>query len=283
MPLKNVYLCLSDGKLNFGTCGYFPADPADFTETSLRSPRDLREIMRTWLTTRYLTCSGLVPEFTKIRAMNEMLTFGLLCITSFFTLINPLGAMPVFMTMTMDLDKAERKKVARKASLVSFLIMMLFAISGDFLFRFFGISIDSLRIVGGIIFLIMGMDMLQARLVKIKVKESEVRKYVNDISITPLSIPMLCGPGAITNAIVLWNKAVNWEMKIMMVLAVALVISLVYLILRSSTKIIKILGETGNNVMMRLMGLIVMVIAVEFFFSGLKPIVVDILQSVFEK
>ena len=120
-----------------------------------------------------------------------MFTFGLLCFTSFFTLINPLGAMPVFMTMTMELDEKERRKVARRASLVSFLIMMFFAISGDLLFRFFGISIDSLRIVGGIIFLIMGMDMLQARLVKTKVKESEVKSYVNDISITPLSIPML--------------------------------------------------------------------------------------------
>ena len=198
-----------------------------------------------------------------------MFTFGLLCFTSFFTLINPLGAMPVFMTMTMELDEKERRKVARRASLVSFLIMM-----------FFGISIDSLRIVGGIIFLIMGMDMLQARLVKTKVKESEVKSYVNDISITPLSIPMLCGPGAITNAIVMWNKATDWETKMIMVIAVAVVITLVYLILRSSSRIIKILGETGNNVMMRLMGLIVMVIAVEFFFSGLKPIVIDILRSV---
>ena len=158
----------------------------------------------------------------------------------------------------------------------------MFAISGDFLFRFFGISIDSLRIVGGIIFLIMGMDMLQARLVKTKVKDSEVKNYVNDISITPLAIPMLCGPGTITNAIVMWNRAADWEMKTMMVLAVVVVIALVYCILRSSSRIIKLLGETGNNVMMRLMGLIVMVIAVEFFFSGLKPIVLDILGDFFQ-
>lgn len=211
--------------------------------------------------------------------MNEILTFGFLCFTSFFTLINPLGTMPLFMTMTAELDETQRQKVARKASVVTFVVILLFAVSGDLLFRFFGISIDSLRIVGGIIFLIMGMDMLQARLVKIKVKESEVKSYVNDISITPLSIPMLCGPGAITNAIVLWNQAENWELKVMMVLAVMVVISLVYLILRSSGKIIKLLGETGNNVMMRLMGLIVMVIAVEFFFSGLKPILIEIFSA----
>lgn len=211
--------------------------------------------------------------------MNELLTFGLLCFTSFFTLINPLGTMPIFMTMTSELSAEQRIKVARKASLVTFGVILLFAVSGDLLFRFFGISIDSLRIVGGIIFLIMGMDMLQARLVKTKVKESEVKSYVNDISITPLSIPMLCGPGAITNAIVLWNRAETWELKTMMIASVCVIIILVYTILRSSSKIIKLLGETGNNVMMRLMGLIVMVIAVEFFFSGLKPVVIDILRS----
>ena len=211
--------------------------------------------------------------------MNELWTFGLLCFTSFFTLTNPLGAMPIFMTMTMELDAERRKKVALRATIVSFVIMLGFAVSGDFLFRFFGISINSLRIVGGIIFLIMGMDMLQARLVKTKVKESEVRSYVNDISVTPLAITMLCGPGTITNAIVMWNNAGNWEMRGMMVLAIALVLVLVYCILRGSSRIIKLLGETGNNVMMRLMGLIVMVIAVEFFFSGLKPIVLDILEA----
>ena len=211
--------------------------------------------------------------------MNELWTFGLLCFTSFFTLTNPLGAMPIFMTMTMELDAERRKKVALRATIVSFVIMLGFAVSGDFLFRFFGISINSLRIVGGIIFLIMGMDMLQAQLVKTKVKESEVRSYVNDISVTPLAIPMLCGPGTITNAIVMWNNAGNWEMRGVMVLAIALVLVLVYCILRGSSRIIKLLGETGNNVMMRLMGLIVMVIAVEFFFSGLKPIVLDILEA----
>lgn len=84
--------------------------------------------------------------------MNELWTFGLLCFTSFFTLTNPLGAMPIFMTMTMELDAERRKKVALRATIVSFVIMLGFAVSGDFLFRFFGISINSLRIVGGLFF-----------------------------------------------------------------------------------------------------------------------------------
>ena len=210
--------------------------------------------------------------------MNELLSFGLLAITSFFTLINPLGAMPIFMTMTAELNPEDRTKTAKKASIVSLITIVLFAFLGQVLFNFFGISVNSFRIVGGVIFFIMGMDMLQARLIKVKVKDEEIKSYVNDISITPLAIPMICGPGALTNAIVMMEDANSFEKKIVLIAAVVLVLAITYLILYSSSKIIKILGETGINVMMRLMGLIVMVIAVEFFFSGLKPFVVDMLK-----
>ena len=212
--------------------------------------------------------------------MTEILTFGLLSFTSFFTLINPLGTMPIFMTMTADLDSEHRTKTAKKASIVSFVIIVMFAFSGQLLINFFGISVNSFKIVGGVIFFLMGMDMLQARLGKVKIKDSEVKSYVNDISITPLAIPMICGPGAITNAIVMMDTAYTLQMQITLIVAIFLVMLLTYTILYSSSKIIKVLGETGNNVLMRLMGLIVMVIAVEFFFSGLKPIMQDIISSV---
>ena len=152
--------------------------------------------------------------------------------------------------------------------------IVIFAFSGQLLFKFFGISVNSFRIVGGVIFFLMGMDMLQARLGTVKVKDSEIKTYVNDISITPLAIPMICGPGALTNAIVMMEDADSIEKKTILILSVLLVIILTYVILYSSSRIIKVLGETGNNVMMRLMGLIAMVIAVEFFFSGLKPMYV---------
>jgi multiple antibiotic resistance protein len=210
--------------------------------------------------------------------MSDLITFGLLSFTSFFTLINPLGTMPIFMTMTADLDKQHRNHTAKKASIAAFITIVIFAFSGQLLFNFFGISVHSFRIVGGVIFFLMGMDMLQARLGKVKVKESEVHAYVNDISITPLAIPMICGPGALTNSIVMMEDADTFEKKVVLVASIFVVMLLTYLILFSSTKIIKVLGETGNNVMMRLMGLIVMVIAVEFFFSGLKPIVAEMMN-----
>lgn len=210
--------------------------------------------------------------------MNELFTFALLCFTSFFTLINPLGSMPVFMTMTAELEQQHRIKTAKKAIVVAFLVIIMFAFTGQLLFKFFGISVNSFRIVGGIIFIIMGMDMLQARLGKVKIKESEIKSYVNDISITPLAIPMICGPGAITNAIVLMEDATTFALKATLIATLVLVMLLTFLIYYSGSRIIKFLGETGNNVMMRLMGLILMVIAVEFFFSGLKPIVLDMMK-----
>jgi len=210
--------------------------------------------------------------------MNELTTYGLLCLTSSFTLINPIGTMPIFMTMTSELDVAHRNHTAKKASLVAFATILVFAFSGQLLFKFFGISVNSFKIVGGVIFFIMGMDMLQARLSQVKIKDSEIKSYVNDISITPLAIPMICGPGAITNSIVLMEKAITLEMKIILIASITVVVLLTYFILLSSSRIIKMLGETGNNVLMRLMGLIVMVIAVEFFFSGLKPIMAEMLK-----
>jgi multiple antibiotic resistance protein len=90
---------------------------------------------------------------------------------------------------------------------------------------------------------------------------------------------MISGPGAITNAIVLMEDSPSWQMKAVLIASIIAVLLLTYLILFSSGRIMKLLGETGNNVLMRLMGLIVMVIAVEFFFTGLKPILVDIIRS----
>lgn len=210
--------------------------------------------------------------------MNETFSFGLLAFTSFFTLINPLGTMPIFMTMTADLEQKHRIKTAQKASVVAFLTIVLFAFLGQLLFNFFGISVNSFKIVGGVIFFIMGMDMLQARLGKDKIKDSEIKTYVNDISVTPLAIPMICGPGALTNAIVLMEDADSLAKKMILIFSVTLVMFLTYLILYSSLRIIRLLGETGINVMMRLMGLIVMVIAVEFFFSGLIPIIQPLIK-----
>lgn len=211
--------------------------------------------------------------------MEDLLPFALLCFTSFFTLTNPLGTMPVFLTMTNGMNDHERKAIVRRATIVSFITLMVFTFSGQFLFKFFGISSNGFRIAGGFIIFKIGFDMLQARYSNAKLKEEEVKTYADDISITPLAIPMLCGPGAIANVIMLMDDASTLSLKGTLIGIIALVYFITFLILQASTRLVRILGETGNNVMMRLMGLILMVIAVECFVSGLKPILIDILRE----
>ena len=211
--------------------------------------------------------------------MEDLLPFALLCFASFFTLTNPLGTMPVFLTMTNGMNDHERKAIVRRATIVSFITLMVFTFSGQFLFKFFGISSNGFRIAGGFIIFKIGFDMLQARYSNAKLKEEEVKTYADDISITPLAIPMLCGPGAIANAIMLMDDASTLSLKGTLIGIIALVYFITFLILQASTRLVRILGETGNNVMMRLMGLILMVIAVECFVSGLKPILIDILRE----
>ena len=211
--------------------------------------------------------------------METILPYALLCFTSFFTLTNPLGTMPVFLTMTKGLDESERSHIVKRATIVSFLILIGFTFCGQFLFKFFGISTNGFRIAAGIIILKIGYDMLQARYTNTKLKDEEIKAYANDISITPLSIPMLCGPGAIANGIILMDDADSWALKATLISVIAIVYILTYIILRLSTRLVKVIGETGNNVMMRLMGLILMVIAVECFVGGVKPILLEIIHN----
>ena len=210
---------------------------------------------------------------------DAIIPFALLCFTSFFTLTNPLGTMPVFLTMTNGMDEKERKHIVKRATIISFIILIGFTFCGQFLFKFFGISTNGFRIAAGIIILKIGYDMLQARYTNTKLRDEEIKAYANDISVTPLSIPMLCGPGAIANGIILMDDANTWALKATMVGVIAFVYMLTYIILRLSTRLVTLMGETGNNVMMRLMGLILMVIAVECFVGGVKPILTEIIHN----
>lgn len=205
--------------------------------------------------------------------LDSVLPYALLVFTSFFTLVNPISILPVFLGLTTELTEKQKLDIARRAIFAAFVILCGFAFSGQFLFKFFAISVDSLRIVGGAIFFIIGYDMLNARLSPIKGGKDEITKAAKDIAITPLAIPMLCGPGAITNAIVLMEDASTIPHKIAFVAAVVVVLIICYVIFAFSTKIVRFLGETGINVMLRLMGLIIMVIAVEFFLAGIRPFI----------
>ncbi len=144
----------------------------------------------------------------------DIFVYLTLCFTSLFTLMDPLGVMPVFLQMTDGMDTKERRYIALKACTIAFIILVLFTLSGRFLFHFFGISTNGFRIVGGIIIFKIGYDMLQAHFTHVKLNETERKEYSKDITITPLAIPMLCGPGAISSGITLMEDASEYTFRI---------------------------------------------------------------------
>ncbi len=208
-----------------------------------------------------------------------MIEYGLKAFAAFFSIINPLGIMPVFISMTTALTFKQRRAVATKATMLAFVLLIVFAMAGQLVFNFFSITVDSLRMVGGIIFFMMGYEMLQARLSRVKISKEEENSYIEDISITPLAIPMICGPGAITNSIIFWEDAGSPTEKSVLIGIIFIIILITWVVLVGAGKIMNFIGETGNKIMLRLMGLIVMVIAVEFFFAGLKPILQGIIGN----
>lgn len=210
---------------------------------------------------------------------SEITDFIFLAFTSLFTMVNPLGILPVYTGLTSKLPASEAKAVAIKAIITAIITLVVFAVLGRFIFDFFQISVNALRIVGGVVFFMAGYDMLQARLIRTKSSEESVTEFANDIAITPLAIPMICGPGAITATMILMNDAHDMTKKLILLGTILVIMLITLVFLLSSRKVINALGENGNKVLMRIMGLIVMVIAVEFFLGGLKSYVIDFAKS----
>lgn len=211
--------------------------------------------------------------------MHDVWVFGVFCFVSLFAMVEPLGIIPIFISMTSGLSPDRQRAVARRACIIAYLTLVLFALSGQFIFRFFGISVESLKVVGGVIFFLIGYEMLQAQLTRTAYADAtDEQDQSNDLALTPLGIPMIAGPGAIANVIVLSNEAkTTWHLLAMHV-ALALVVLLTLIALLGARRIARFLGDSGNKVLLRLMGLITMVIAVEFFFAGLTPIVQKMLH-----
>ncbi|HEX7357153.1 MAG TPA: MarC family protein [Ignavibacteriaceae bacterium] len=209
--------------------------------------------------------------------MASILQFALLAFTSLFTMINPMGVIPVFTTLTSGMNSKQAAAIAFKATSTALIVLLLFTFGGNFIFDIFNISVNGLRVVGGILFFLSGYDMLRGKLTRIKSDGEDYIEAAKDFAITPLGVPMITGPGVITISIVMMNDAPDITHKSLLITSIFVVMGLTHLILLSSRKIIAFLGESGNKVLTRIMGLIVMVIAVELFFRGLKPIIQDIL------
>ena len=202
--------------------------------------------------------------------MSPDLTFGLVAFTSLLAIYNPLSAVPVFVALTADEAPAERRQTAVVAVAASVLVLLAFAVGGRLILAFFGITTEAFQIAGGIIFFGVGSDMLQAKRTRVKTtkKEQEEASLRENIGVIPLGLPTLTGPGAIVTVIALLGQASNGLQTGLVYASIVLVGVVTLPLLLLSPALMAALGRTGLNVMVRLMGLLVMVIGVQFVING---------------
>ena len=200
-----------------------------------------------------------------------MITLFFTVFAALFSVVNPLGTMPVFIGITENNSRAERNKTALKASLYMFLILSIAFFAGKFIIQFFGISIESLRIAGGLIITSSGFALLTGNCSKHKGMDQTVNeeaKLKDDSSLTPLAIPMLAGPGSISLLISLNENYSNWLQTIIIFITIPAVGFVTYLILRSSHFIFSKLGASGLNSISRIIGFIVIAIGIEYIITS---------------
>ena len=200
--------------------------------------------------------------------------FFIFCLTTLFTLINPIGISPILIIMTERFSKKEKINIAQKGSLTAFITLILFSLLGSVIFNFFGITIEAFQIMGGILFFRNGLRMLDSKIGRSRTTpaEQEESEESDDIAVSPIGIPLIAGPGAITAAMLLSSQTPQLYSYFTLIFSIFFVLSLVYLILRNGNFILKLLGTTGIRIIQRLMGLILMVIAVQFVINGVISI-----------
>ena len=213
--------------------------------------------------------------------MNELTTFFILSFSTLFTLINPIGLTAVYLSIVEHFDVEERNQIALKGSITAFIILIIFSLMGDIIFSFYRITVSAFKIAGGILFFRTGIHMLEARVSRSRStpKEEEEAVTKEDIAYTPIGIPLIAGPGAITSVMILSSESTEWELRLVLFGVIALVLILTYLIFQGADYLTSRFGTTGLRIIQRIMGLILMVIAVQFVIDGTTTIVTGWLNT----
>jgi multiple antibiotic resistance protein len=215
------------------------------------------------------------------QALNELsqapiVRFSLLALSSIFFLVDPFAAIPSFLAITQHADPARRRRMARKGAITCFIVLTSFAIAGQLIFRMFGITLPAFEIAGGLILLLIGLDMLEARRSPTQETHSDTEEATTkeDAGIVPLGIPMLAGPGAISSVMVLVGQVPTlWGLQMGAILgAIALTALVTYLVLGAAARVRQFLGETGIRILVRIMGLLLVALAMQYFVNGITDL-----------
>ncbi|EOH6076625.1 YchE family NAAT transporter [Burkholderia cenocepacia] len=193
---------------------------------------------------------------------------------SLLALINPVGAVPFFLSLTAQQTDDERRRTIRIASVSVFCVMTVTALLGQQIINFFGISVGSLEVGGGIIMLLMAINMLNAQIgnTRSTPEERHEAELKDNIAVVPLAIPLLTGPGSISTVIIYAANAHHWYERAGLVVIGAVLAFLCFVAMRLAEPIANWIGRTGINIATRLMGLMLSALAVEFIVNGLRAL-----------
>ncbi|AOJ23666.1 MULTISPECIES: YchE family NAAT transporter [Burkholderia] len=193
---------------------------------------------------------------------------------SLLALINPVGAVPFFLSLTAQQTDGERRRTIRIASVSVFCVMTVTALLGQQIINFFGISVGSLEVGGGIIMLLMAINMLNAQIgnTRSTPEERHEAELKDNIAVVPLAIPLLTGPGSISTVIIYAANAHHWYEQAGLVAIGAVLAFLCFVAMRLAEPIANWIGRTGINIATRLMGLMLSALAVEFIVNGLRAL-----------
>ncbi|MFO0616839.1 MAG: MarC family protein [Polyangiaceae bacterium] len=204
----------------------------------------------------------------------SVFAFAVLCFSSLFTVIDPIATTPVFASMTQGRPSREARSIALRACLVALGVLTVFAVGGAFVFKMFGITLDAFRIGGGVVFLTLGLPMLASH-----EDAHAAPSAAKDPAIVPLGVPLIAGPGAITTVMVLMGQATSIAHSTALLAALALATAATCGVLMLSPFVTRFLGKAGLALITKVMGLIVVVIGIQFVIDGVRPVVIDILRA----
>lgn len=207
--------------------------------------------------------------------------YFILCISTLFSLINPVGFLPIYLALTEKYNKQQRNSVLKSGILTALFTLVIFAFLGAAIFNFFGITVEAFQIMGGIIFFKTGQRMLEGNIGKTRTSPSEEEENLEkeNIGITPIGIPIIAGPGAITATMVLIGKTGHGEHITILIISIIFVLLVTYLTFLWGESLIDKLGQTGSKVIQRIMGLLLMVIAIQFIITGVETVLKRIYLS----
>ncbi|HEX6978472.1 MAG TPA: MarC family protein [Alphaproteobacteria bacterium] len=203
----------------------------------------------------------------------QTLAYGFIAL---FVIIDPVGTAALFAGLTRGMTDAYRQRMARRAVVVAGLTLLFFAFAGEVLLEALGIGLPAFRIAGGALLFLLAIDMVFPRQVGLRsLTETENREAGDeanahhDISVFPLAIPLIAGPGALTTMVLLMRAAPGWEHRVGIIAVLAVVLAILFLLLLISARVVKLLGTTGVNVVSRVLGILLAALAAQLVLDGL--------------